>query len=596
MTLHIPHKPLALVGWAVGTLCLMLLLQRHFAYNYYYAEQWRMFRLDGAYAAGLFARPGGAVEYVATFLVQYFIRPYVGAACSALLWLGGALALRRILRKLGGEGHSYPLLYLLPGFAWIWASFGEAYHFEAELSFALVLGLAAGYVSLSRRWARIVLAYAGTAAGWWLVGPMALVFGALVVVAELSRGLRDRRQWLTFAPVAVWMFVPALVWGSSDACSVTWTQLLTPAAYWHPLVALPRLMWVAPLWVIAAAVLVAALRGRRAWGRPAWREAAYVAQIVVVCLIFWRGSNRYFVYKDYLIRQLDTLAAQGRWNDLLALPGFDPEGNYLLTSYQNLALARTGQLSEHLFDVPQCGLRGLWPEWNRMAPVSSQLSRVAYEMGNVALAQALAFEGMMGSERAVNPRLMVVLAKTNLINGQYRVAAKYLDLLGETLTYRTEAARLRRFLNNDRAVEADAELGPLRRCTKGLDGLTNEDRAPLDLWPILQSNPRYEGAAAYFGAASLFMKDLVRLKTLFPIIRANHPGEPLPRPYQEAAVMIYAKDHPDSLSVYGVAPEQLDRFASYYNALRGSEGDPMAANALRQSYGNSYWYYFTFAK
>lgn len=590
------RKSLAAVAWTAGTLSLLFLLQRHFAYNYYYAEQWRMFSTEGAYAATLLARPGGAADYVATFVMQYFPLPWVGAFSSALLWLIGALSLRALLRHLAGPGHSYPLLYLLPGFAWIWASFSEAYHFEAELTYALTLALLAGYVRLRQPLVRLVVAYVATPLWWWLAGPMALLGAALVIVAEIGAAPRDRRQWFRFVPLALWAFVPALAWGLSDHCGSSWARLLTPAAYWNALMPLPRLMWVAPCWVVAAAVLAVVLNGRRVSGSLRWRQAACVVQIVVVALIFWRGSNRYFVYNDYLVRELETLAARGQWDDLLTLSSSEAEGNYLITSYQNLALARQGQLAAHLFDVPQCGLRGLWPQWNRMAPVSAQLSRVAWSMGNVALAQALAFEGMMGSERAVNPRLMVVLAKTNLVNGQYRVAAKYINLLSHTLTYRTEAAKLSRFLNNDRAVEADAELGMLRRCTRGLDGLTNEDRAPLDLWPILQSNPQCEGASDYFGAACLMMKDLPRFKTLLPLWRSSHPGQALPRPYQEAAVMLYASEHPDSLQTLGIGADQLQRFADYYSTLKEGTGDPAVGVALRSNYGNTYWYYYTFVR
>ena len=45
------------------------------------------------------------------------------------------------------------------------------------------------------------------------------------------------------------------------------------------------------------------------------------------------------------------------------------------------------------------------------------LSDIYYQMGNVALAQEMAFEGMIASERAVNPRLLLRLIQTNLIYG-----------------------------------------------------------------------------------------------------------------------------------------------------------------------------------
>lgn len=587
------------IAWTAGALCLLLLLQRNFAFNFYYAEQWRMFRLSGDYAAALFSQPGGAVEYVTTWLIQYFNVPYVGALTSTLVYLAGTLALRSLLRTLGGTEHSHPLLYLLPGFAYLWAFFNESFHFEAAVAFALTLALLAVYVRLRPWKLRITVVYTVSPLAWWLAGPMALLFPAVVLVAEglCSRDGLRKRQW-PFVPLILWAFIPALLWFYSGACSVPFSRLVSLSAYWHPLLPTPALVWIPPCWVIMATVFATGVHGRPAWGKPLVRQAICAAEIAAVCLVFWRGSNHYHNYKEYMAKQLDYYAATGQWDAILNLPGFNPAGNYLLTSYQNLALSESGRMEEHLFDVPQCDLRGLWPQWNRMAPVSAHMCRIAYAMGNVALAQALAFEGMAGSEHAVNPRLLTILAKTNLIFGQYRVAEKYIGLLEQTATYSKEARHLRGFLYHDRAIMADKELGALRRCTAKLDGLTNEDRAPLDLWPILQSNPRHNGVSAYYGASCLLMKDLRRFSQLLEIWRNRHPGQALPKAYQEAAVIIHGKEAPRTLQAMGISPTTLQRFQDYNSILLSGmqHTDPQAAEKLREAYGNTYWYYYTFTK
>ena len=61
------------------------------------------------------------------------------------------------------------------------------------------------------------------------------------------------------------------------------------------------------------------------------------------------------------------------------------------------------------------------------------------------------------------PAAVKILAQTNLCQGNYAVAEKYLNYLEHTLFYRDWAKQYRRFLYNDKAVEEDAELGPRRK-------------------------------------------------------------------------------------------------------------------------------------
>ena len=99
------------------------------------------------------------------------------------------------------------------------------------------------------------------------------------------------------------------------------------------------------------------------------------------------------------------------------------------------------------------------------------LSDVYYQMGNLALAQEMAFEGMIASERAVNPRLLLRLIQTNLIGGNDAVAEKYISLLEETCMYAEQAGAYRRFLHHPELLRQDAELGPRQACVQHASGL-----------------------------------------------------------------------------------------------------------------------------
>lgn len=553
-----------------------------------------MFQFTSDYAARLFAQPAGMVEYAASFLVQYFAKAYVGVFCTVALYVLTALSLRSLLKHVSARGTGHPLLYLLPGFAYIWAGFNEICHLEAGLAFLLVVALFALYVKLGRCWLRLLFAYLVSWIAYWMAGPMAFLFSAVVLVEEVLRTDNTGRQKCCFLPLAIWCVLPPLGYYFCGASSLPLRGLMTASAYCHPLLEPPTLLWIAPCWVVVAVVLSHLLKMAKGLENAVARDFVAGVELLIVAVVFWRGCNFYHNPDDYMMKQLDYYAGNGQWESILETPGLSPSGNALLACYQNLALAQTGRLADHLFDVEQCGPRGLWPKWNRMAPVSGLLSRVAYAMGNVALAQALAFEGIMGSERACNPRYLLILVKTNLINGQYTVAEKYITKLERTACYADEASRLRHFLYNDKAVLADGELGKLRRTTKKLSGLTNEDRAVIDIWPILQSCPQNRAAAEYYGALCLMMKDLKHFEELATLWHKTYADSPMPRPFQQALAVIHESEDENTLRSLGVSRETSEEFVQFKNALRAYAANPGNSANLQRYFSHTFWYYYTF--
>ena len=65
--------------WLIVFGALFAFLQMCFEYHFYYIEQSQLFLFSEAYIRNKLLLPGGFSMLVAEFLVQFFIRPYVGA-------------------------------------------------------------------------------------------------------------------------------------------------------------------------------------------------------------------------------------------------------------------------------------------------------------------------------------------------------------------------------------------------------------------------------------------------------------------------------------------------------------------------------------
>lgn len=95
--------------------------------------------------------------------------------------------------------------------------------------------------------------------------------------------------------------------------------------------------------------------------------------------------------------------------------------------------------------------------------VRRHLMSLYYYLGYINGAQREAFEYNEPTEGMMVPAAVKILAKTNIIMGNYAAGEKYLNYLDHTLFYSDWANQYRKFLYNDKAVENDSELGPRRK-------------------------------------------------------------------------------------------------------------------------------------
>lgn len=572
------------MGMTVGV---FLYLQSHYAFNYFFEEQFQMFRFSADYAQACFRRIGGPVAYLASFLIQFFVHPYVGAAVSALLYAVTVFGLRSCALRLSG-GKELPLAYLLPGMFFLWAGADVNCHFEAGLAFAAMAWLLAAYVRVPGRGARLAVAFPFSWLFYYVAGPLSVGLVAACCVFELGQKGKGRWTSLLLLPGA---WLAPLLWYYAGPVEEPLHRLLTMEFYSNALAPAP--VWTNGALVAWLSMLVLAQlyplcpQGKRPWVR----YVSWSVQIVLAVAVWCKVDGEANYQKNYVAKKLDYYIRHERWNDVLEEKELRPSKNLLHTCCQNLALARMGKLSATALVTPQIGAKGLWLKWNRTTFTSALLSEVCYTMGNVALAQVLAFEGMVGSERSENPRLMLRLVQTNLIEGAYPVAEKYIRLLRQTYAYRKQAERYAAYLYNDRRVEEDAELGPLRRCRSQVDGLTSLDQAPLDLWQVMHANPSYRPAFDYFAAFCLLSGDLQTFGMMLDEFRAAPALQPMPRHFQEVAIVLH-EAKPDTWKEYGIEESTRQRFLEFRKMALAAKGNRAMANRLRAEFGQTCWYYY----
>lgn len=124
-----------IISWLGISLLLFFYLERQLAFHYFYIEQFRLFRFNQDYALQLFSHPGGISEYIASFLIQYFIHPHIGPLIMTCLFLCIGIGVQNIWRKLS-PNLEMPLAYLMPGILLLLADMDFNHHLEGILAYA----------------------------------------------------------------------------------------------------------------------------------------------------------------------------------------------------------------------------------------------------------------------------------------------------------------------------------------------------------------------------------------------------------------------------------------------------------------------------
>jgi len=186
------------------------------------------------------------------------------------------------------------------------------------------------------------------------------------------------------------------------------------------------------------------------------------------------------------------------------------------------------------------------------------------------------------------------LAETNLINGDYAVAEKYLHLLQNTFYYRAWAANTLRTMKDEKLIAQHSEYGLLRQFRTREDFLFSEGEKDMMLGVLFSQNKENKMAYEYLMAYCLLTKDLKHFMQYIPL-GSTLNYKVIPNSYQEALMYVWEKSNNDPTKQipYQVSP-QIQRRVKSYERMNSNQNSGDAK--LFTEFSNTYWYYLQFRK
>ena len=419
----------------------------------------------------------------------------------------------------------------------------------------------------------------------WMLGSVALVYvaGGIILFA-------DKKKWM------VTLCAPLMVYGGMIALLhftgmvPTFGMAMTPVAYYESLLEMPLYHWTT--WGV---VLLVLFSGRIVM-RVSWKNKVYSWAVNVLgwllpsALLVQYGGN-FYNSSNLDVWRLNHYAYVEDWDGILDFLSGKPMNNYLFMNYANMALAHRGELANRAFHYYPRGLNSLLTTANATGAVRLLASDVHYTVGCIAEAQQHAFEAQVTFPNSMGIQTMKRLVKTNLIFGHYEVAEKYLSFIAKTTSHQEWAKKYSAFLYNDKAIEADAELGEKRR------SLSKQNRFAMfygwqpELQDILEANPVNEKALEYLGLSFLMTKDLKGFQMFLDKHYGAERGKSLPLSFQQA---VMALDNQEKVEEYAVSAQVKEQYGQFMRLYAQNRQNPNLKNLMRRSFGHTVWYYLIF--
>ena len=218
----------------------------------------------------------------------------------------------------------------------------------------------------------------------------------------------------------------------------------------------------------------------------------------MACLV-WKNVN----FKAEKVMQYDFMARYQQWNRILETVNAEKPNNQIGVTVQNLALAMHGMLLEQMANYNQNGIAGLLPDVKEDATSPLPTAEAFYQLGMINVAQRTVFEAQEAIlDFQKSGRCYKRLAQTNLINGQYAVARKYLSALQKTLFYRDWANETLPLLGDEEAIDRHPEYGRLRQSAYTEDFYFSDHVTPEMLKSLYYRNKEnrlaYQYLLAYY--------------------------------------------------------------------------------------------------
>lgn len=557
-----------------------------------FQEQYQMFLFDTGYFLERIVLPGGLADYISEFLVQFYYMPVLGGAIIALLLMGIQAAVWGLMKQYGAR-HDFPgyLLSFLPSIA-LWCAMGDQ---NVLLSFVVALfgALVIGWIHnrFHNRLVKVVFELVSTALVYWFLGPVVFLYAALMI-GDTLKNAKQKGNVFSGIGYSVCILVLTIAWIllTTQTLQYPLYRIFAGLNYYRYPGAISPLPFVVMVWAVVIPFLGMIPCRQKSLQKLQQSKVVIVLSYVLVIVASWFGIKASFDEMTYELIDYDFLVRTEQWDKIIEKAEKKPATTPLSVSCVNLALSQKGMLADRLFEFYQNGGEGLFPTFTRdmISPVST--AEIFFRLGMVNDAERYMFEAQEAIPNyRKSARLTRRIIECDIINGNYKVAAKLLRRLQKTLFYSNWANQTMALLGNEKAINRHPIYGKLRKYREKKQDFLFSDREMDQMLGLLFLNDNHNKMAyEYLMCYELLQRDMEKFMQYYPLGRCVGYDH-IPRTFQEILIGNWMKTHSDPRTIpYSVDAQNVNNTLNFIQLYMQNPKDPQLG---QQPYVSNAWHY-----
>jgi len=548
---------------------------------FFYQENRSLFIFSGAYLRKFLSIPGGLMKYMGNFITQGYYSSLYGSLVLSLVLVLFAAALFRIYKVLTAHKPLWLILIIGPSCLLLVMQMRTDHFIQHSLGYLLLALFTWLSIHLSRKRLSLLIPLLFPALVH-LTGSFSLIFPAIYTIYSLAHN-KGRSRYIQPVILIISALLSLFVLEGILLHNPPEKYLGHPLNFMYPGnlhtgdIILCSYLILFPLIIIAAGSIKTSAKIIHLTSDGLSYITLVTTLIMLAALHDPEFSKRSQIEKLFLLQE---------WDKIIAQHEKDPSEDIIEQYYYSLALSEKGQLCDRMFHSSH----DFGKESLLIRSGQEYIDRSMYyyyALGFTNEAHHLAYESMVLN--GYRPENIKMLIKCDLINGNYRSAIRYIDILKKTFHYRQWAKKHEKMLHQPNLVLADPELGAKIKLLPRKDFfISPSDALNIDL--MLWSNPENKIAFEYKLARLLLEKNINAAVNQVKKMK-NMDYDCLPRHIEEAIILYINQDHElPYLGDFKLSPELRNRFDQYAAATKENKN----GTDIEDTWGNTYWYYFEY--
>jgi hypothetical protein len=554
-------------------------------YITFYQEKSALFIFSPEFLFEHLHQPGGFLIYLGKFFSTFYYYPLSGAIIISATITLIVLLISKIIAAITGKSATVFPLVIGTVLFFLQTDYRFLLYNNIGLLLQLVLFyLTIKYLTFLRGWFPVLI----IPLWYFLTGGFSWLFS--LMISFNFAFAKDKKAWIKI--IILWLLNILTLYISKEFLFFQTERTLLIFPFADLDIGSQSLIFlsVAAVLTILPVIIRIKIRFPHKINIPGFLGKLIITFLLIMVLITL-GIIRFDIKtKQYF--HIEKLFYQHKFDEVIAFNTLNPTTNSLTVFLNNVALCETGKLNDQLFHFLQSpDGNTLFLKWEMLGEVLKRGGYFYYTIGMANEAHRWAFENMVMLGHS--PEGVKMLIKTDLINGNYDVASKYIRLLKKTLFYSKEAKAFEKLLFNDPALDADPELGQKRVNRLEYDFFSITDDPYINIERILSNDSLNKNAFQYKLAFLLLRKYYQGISNEIPKLR-NFGFTSMPVHIEEAAVALSILNQgkvPLNLDIQ-VSDNTIRRWNQYLSVFQQYGTDLKRAEpALRRQFGNTFWYY-----